>query len=136
MKVTLKGVYRDEELKSTKYGEKQGVALKVEEDTVNDINGDPVTVNDRAIRGLFSPNQDYTASWKPGDVVNIKIVENGDYLNFTLTDEQKEATPAAPTSAGDKALEARVAKLEEAVFNGGTKATEPEPEAVDPTDDF
>lgn len=125
MIVTIKGIYRDE--KETKYGKKDQVALKVEENEVIDQDGTSIQVGDRYIRGLFAPGQSGTEEWENGDQVNIRIAQSGDFLNFKMADGDQ---PTQKTPLVD-----RVKRLEDAVFNQKEAEAKVE-EPVDPTDDF
>lgn len=102
--VTLTRVYRGTQ--ETKYGIKDKVSIQTQE------HGDKWL-------SMFVPSGagDPTADWKEGDVVKIDISEKGDFMNFKVSGgASKASAPASP------ALEARVVKLEEAVF-GGAKVT-------------
>ena len=134
MIVTIDGINR--EVKTTQYGDKQRVGLKILETSVIDLNGTTIPVNDRWLNGMLKPTGNGTEAWKKGDQVNIKIVQKGDYLNFTPIFDG--ATPSAGNSPS--ALQAQVDDLSRRVNAleielRGTKV-EPDTPAVDPRDDF
>lgn len=90
--VTLTSVFRKS--KETKYGIKPQISIKT------DIHGD---------KWLSSFNTRGTEDWKPGDIVQINVIEQGDFLNFK---------PVVNGGGGtvNPNLEARVTRLERAVF--------------------
>lgn len=57
--------------------------------------------NDKWLSGFGS---EWNKNWDKGDVVDIKVEQNGEYLNFSKADPVE-------------GLEARVKALEQAVFN-------------------
>lgn len=62
------------------------------------------------------------ASWKDGDTVEVQVTQNGDYLNFE-------------TPKREDKIEARLKKLEDAVF-GGAKTTAPKAADDDKLPDY
>lgn len=133
MIVTIDGINR--EMKTTQYGEKQRVGIKIVETSVIDLNGTTIAVNDRWLNGMLKPSGNGTEDWKKGDQVNIKIVQKGDYLNFSPVFDG-----AAPSPRQGSSLDAEVADLKRRVaaietsLSGGR--VEPETPAIDPRDDF
>ena len=85
-KVTITKVFRGKQ--STKYGEKDKVAIK--------------TVEHGEEKWISSFKTQGTENWKEGDVVEINVEERNGYLNFSLQD-----SPEAKV----KRLEAEVAVL-------------------------
>lgn len=116
-------------IKTTKFGDKLSVGLKIKETEVVDINGTKVPVNDRFLNAWFNP--EYKFEPKEGDVVDILVSQRGDYLDFKLPGVGK---PPAPDMS---AIIERIAKLEAVVYReqaGLVTVSDPadEPEAVDP----
>ena len=109
MKVTLKKVFTN--IKTTKFGEKLSVGLKIEENEVQDINGDTIQVNDRYIN-CWLPKES-TFPYSEGDVVNILVKQRGDFLDFKLADSP-QYKPGVKQDNSD--LERRVKALEDKVF--------------------
>ena len=128
-KVTIKKVFQAE--KETKFGMKVSVGLKIEEETVTDVNGETVEVKDRYINGWFPKG--YEFPFQEGDIVNILIAERDVYLDFKIPDG---------STSGDMSITSRVLKLEKQMKGllGETKDTsdkEPEgEEEADPSEDF
>lgn len=58
---------------------------------------------------------DWNIGWKAGDVVDIKVEPNGEYLNFSKVDRLDN-------------LEARIERLEETIFGGGKRPTDADPQ--------
>lgn len=134
MQVTIDGINR--EIKTTQYGEKQRVGLKILETSVIDLNGTTIPVNERWLNGMLKPTGNGTESWKKGDQVNIKIVQKGEYLNFSPVFDGAAPTHS-PSSSGLEAQVAEIARRVSAIeteLRGGR--VEPETPAVDPRDDF
>lgn len=127
MLVTITKVYSN--VKTTKFGEKLSVGLKVQEQTVTDINGDSHTVGDRYINAWFP--KDFVFPFREGDKAELLIKERNGYLDFAIPGVGK--APAPDVSS----LVERIKKLESAVFGDSAKPAEvaPEPEVADP-DDF
>jgi len=98
-KVTLKKVFQSE--KETKFGMKVSVGLKIEEETVTDINGEDVEVKDRYINGWFPKGYDFP--FQEGDVVNVLVAVRGDYLDFKIPDN---------ATSGEMSITKRVLRLE------------------------
>lgn len=133
-KVTINKVFQSE--KETKFGLKVSVGLKIDEDTVTDINGEDVEIKDRYINGWFPKGYDFP--FQEGDVVNVLVAVRGDYLDFKLPDN---------ATSGEMSITKRVLRLEKQmkdltegkVVKKEVKETEPtmdgEVDVADP-DDF
>lgn len=80
MKVTLTQVLS--KAKETKYGMKQSVGIKIQEETVLDINGETVEVNDRYLNGWFK--EGYEPPFTIGDTIDIVVKQRGEWLDFSL----------------------------------------------------
>lgn len=124
MKVTIDAINRSQ--RETVRGIADTVGLKIVETTIQDINGKDIQVNDRWLNTF---KVEGTQAWDKGSVVNIKVIEkDGKYLNFT---------PVIGVDTDD--LNARVTKLEGAVFGSKTGHVAPVQEAepsIDITDTF
>lgn len=96
---------------STAHGIKNSIGIKPLETEITDVNGNTIDVFDRWLSGFETPS---AKSWAKGMQVELDIVEkDGKYLNFKPHGEASGArVPASPQ------LEARVKKLEDAVFGG------------------
>lgn len=135
MIVTLKKVFTS--VKTTKFGDKLSVGLKIEEPTVTDINGQPITVGDKYLNAWFDKN--FIFPHTEGEKVDILITTRGEYIDFKLPGIGK---PPAPDLGS---IIDRIKKLEDVVYNsaspilnsntGTTEPSTPAPDdVVDPTD--
>ena len=97
--------------KETKFGLRNSVGIKT------------VEFGDKWVSGLFDPakGKNGTEDWKDGDTVEIFTTEKDGYVNFTLK----------PKVGDTSALESRIKKLEEAVFNKESKDLPDSPDAYD-----
>jgi hypothetical protein len=119
MQVTLTKVFRDET--ETKYGVRAKVAIQTSEH------------GDRWLSALLMPNKTMgTEHWEPGQTVTIDVSEKGDFLNFKPTGGASGSSPAAMTPE----YEARIERLEAAVFGGQTGVSAPPEEVVINADDL
>ena len=122
--VTIDKVFKNK--KTTKFGEKLSVGLKIKETTVKDINGEDVTIGDRYLNAWFPADYDFTP--QAGDTIDILVKQRGEWLDFST----KEQAANSKSGQADRltALEARVRKLEEAAAldRGESIADEVEPD--------
>lgn len=113
-KVTLEKVFRGEQ--ETKFGMRNKVGVKVQEQEIILEDGRPANISDKYLTALFKPEgQNGTEDWETGMQVEVAVTEKGGYFNFK---------PLGNT------LEDRIKKIEDAVF-GSTKVVTTEEISVD-----
>lgn len=110
-KVIIEKVFRGEQ--ETKFGTRNKLGIKVKGDSLKTDTGSIVDPTDKWLSFMYKGSEDMgSGGWEAGMEVDVTITQKGEYLNFT------------PKVASASDLEARVSKLEDAVF-GGAKTTKP-----------
>jgi len=98
--VTLTRIYKG--MKETKFGTSPTVAIKTTTHGDKWLNTFKVTAE--------------MDGWKEGDTVNINVQEKGGYLNFDTIGLGSQVKPVGQATGGTNNTEARLKKLEDAVF--------------------